>query len=347
MKDILKDNIYSADLRRALENNSILKFNNYNILITGGLGLIGSTIVDLLIFCNELNDAKINIYIADINEVAYQIRYIDYKCVNYIKYDSIRPIDFKIHFDYIIYASGISSPELYVEKPVETILSNFNGVLNLLEYSRQTDVKRFLYISSSEVYGIKDTIESFNEDTFGSININNIRSSYAEAKRASEMLCKAYSYEYDIDTVIVRPGHIYGPTASKNDRRVVSQFTYLASRGQKIEMKSSGLQKRSYCYSIDCGVAILVALLNGKKSESYNIGHDQITTIAEMAKLVANAGNVKLEIKEPTNEELKQFNPMNNSTLNNSKIKEIGYKDSFTVEEGLSHTVKILKNIND
>lgn len=59
----------------------------------------------------------------------------------------------------------------------------------------------------------------------------------------------------------------------------------------------------------------------------------------------AKAGNVSLKAKEPTKEELRQFNPMNNSSLDNKKIKSIGYKDSFSVYEGLTHTVEILKEL--
>lgn len=63
-------------------------------------------------------------------------------------------------------------------------------------------------------------------------------------------------------------------------------------------MKSSGLQKRSYCYSVDCAIQILTALLKGEKGQAYNIGHDEITTIRQMAKIYAEAGNVKLIIAD-------------------------------------------------
>lgn len=58
-------------------------------------------------------------------------------------------------------------------------------------------------------------------------------------------------------------------------------------------------------------------------------------------------GNVELSIAEPTEEEKKSFNSMNNASLDNSKVKKLGYKDTFTVEEGLMHTVKILKEMDN
>ncbi len=345
MKNILINNRYISDINRVIETFDLSKFDNKKILVTGGLGLICSSVVDVLVVYNEHYNANINIYVADINEAGFLERYGKYQFVKYIPYDATKKIAFQLDLDYIIHGAGLASPELYISNPVETMLSNFNGVLNLLEYAKVHKVKRMLYISSSEVYGTKDTTDAFEENKFGSININMLRSSYAEAKRSSEILCRSYSSEYSVDTVIVRPGHIYGPTASPKDKRISSEFAYLAAKGESLEMKSLGLQKRSYCYSLDCASAILVVLMNGVIGESYNIGHDEVTSIREMAQILAEAGNVSLKIKEPTDYELRQFNPMDNSSLNNDKIKSIGYKDSFTVREGLTHTVKILKDL--
>ena len=187
--------------------------------------------------------------------------------------------------------------------------------------------------------------DSFIEDAFGICDINTVRASYYEAKRASEVLCRSYASEYGVSTVMVRPGHIYGPTASPRDLRVSSDFAFKAARGEDLELKSSGLTIRSYCYSLDCAVALLYALLYGKSGESYNIGHDEKTTIKRMSEILAKVGGVKLSIKEATEEEKNRFNPMDNATLNNDKIRSIGYKDTFTVEEGLSHTVLIIKDL--
>ena len=64
-----------------------------------------------------------------------------------------------------------------------------------------------------------------------------------------------------------------------------------------------------------------------------------------MAEICADVGNVELTVAKPTETELHNFNPMNNSALDNSKIKKLGYRDTFSVKEGLRHTVEILKEI--
>lgn len=86
------------------------------------------------------------LYIADINAAGFSERYGKYCFVTYILYDATKPIDFEFNADFIIHGTGLASPELYVTKPVETMLSNFNGVLNLLEYAKAHSVKRMLYI---------------------------------------------------------------------------------------------------------------------------------------------------------------------------------------------------------
>ena len=340
MKNILDNEIYKNDLNKAISSIDLSQLQNKSILITGGLGLICSTIVDLLYTAN----LNIKIFIADINEQFYKERYSNYKDIVYIKYDALNDINFNISVDYIIHGAGLASPELYVEKPVETMLSNFNGLLNLLNYAKDKNVKRLLYISSSEVYGIKSNNNSFIESEFGSVNINDVRSSYSEAKRSSEVLCRAFSKEYGVNTVIVRPGHIYGPTASPKDKRISSVFCYQAAKGENLVMKSAGQQMRSYCYSIDCAAQILLVLLNGLCGEAYNIGHSKSTTIKEMASIVAKAGNVELIIEDYVKQD-PSFNPMNNSSLDTKKVFSLGYYDIFSVEDGLSHTIEVLKQI--
>lgn len=338
---LLESNRYIDDLRKAISNTNLSDLTGKTIFITGGLGLIASAIADVLIV-----DGKTTIYIGARSEQKFQKRFSGYEAVKFVQYDALVDFDSSIRPDYIICGAGLASPELYTTMPVETVLSNFDGVHTLLEFAKHNSTSRLLYISSSEVYGKKVSIDPFIEGEYGVIDIDNIRSSYAIAKRASEMLCKAYTSEYCVDTIIVRPGHVYGPSAQKSDKRLSSDFAYKAANGENLEMKSSGLQKRSYCYSVDCAIQILTALISGESGQAYNIGNDSVTTIKKLAELYAKAGNVELITKNPTEEELKTFNPMRNSSLDNRKVKELGYRDTFSVEEGVNHTVEILKDIS-
>lgn len=337
---LLESKRYRDDLKKAISNTDLSELNNKSIFITGGLGLICSTIVDvLLVGCNT------TIYVGARNEQHFLERFGGIDAVKYVHYDALSDFVFPFNLDYIVHGAGLASPDLYTSMPVETLLSNLDGVHVLLKYLKDRNSGRLLYISSSKVYGKKTTEKPFVEGIYGEVDIDSIRSSYVIAKRAAEMMCKAYSSEYDVDTVIVRPGHIYGPSAKRNDRRISSDFAFKAAYGEKLEMKSSGLQKRSYCYSVDCAIQILTALMKGEKGQAYNVGHDDVVTIKEMAEIYADAGSVALTATEPTKDEVRAFNPMRNSALDNSKLKKLGYKDTFSVDEGLRHTVEILKEI--
>ena len=343
--NILDNEQYRYDLEVTCRNLKLDSIANSRVMITGALGLIGSSLVDLLISDNIIHGHKTEILAAARSKERFAQRYGAYSFVKFVPYDALKPLRLDCHPDYIIHCAGISNPEDYTGKPVETLLSNFKGISDILEYSHANAVKRVLYVSSSEVYGKKEFEDAFLEGNYGRIDIDNIRNSYPVAKVSSEMLCKAYCSEYGTDTVIVRPGHIYGPTATDKDKRVVSDFTHKAANGIDLEMKSAGLQKRSYCYSLNAALAILIVLQNGKAGEVYNIANDEVTTIKEMAEMVARTGQVRLSCVLPTAEELRSFNPMNNSSLNNQKIKDLGYQDVFTVQEGLEHTVEILKSL--
>ena len=160
--------------------------------------------------------------------------------------------------------------------------ANITGVHNLLEYAHKKSVKKVIYVSSSEVYGRKESLEPFKEDQYGFIDLLNPRSSYSIAKRAAETMCVSYHAEYGVPFNVVRLGHIYGPSASRSDKRVSSDFAYKAAEGENLVLKSEGKQIRSYCYSLDCASAILSVLTSGVDGEAYNISNkDSIINIRD------------------------------------------------------------------
>lgn len=319
------------------------------VFITGATGLICSAVVDVLIRWNETHDPKIKIIAAGRSNQKVADRFAQFSNRQYFsfaKYDATsKDNDFDFSCDYIIHGASNASPNHIVAEPVETMLSNFYGVKNLLDYVKQGNAKRLLYISSSEVYGKKEHNLPSKIDDYGSIDILNPRNSYSVGKCAAETLCASYYEEYGVDSVIVRPGHIYGPTASENDNRVSSVWAYAAARGENIVMKSDGRQIRSYCYCLDCASAILKVLLKGQSIHAYNISNpDSIISIRDVAEIIVDVANVKLNIKLPTKEEKKRFNPMDNSSLNGKELLDLGWQGLFDAPSGFLHTVNIIKN---
>jgi len=353
-KSLYSSQTYLKDLKCVLDNNPVIKeLSNKTIFITGATGLICSSIIDLLLMSNSEYKTNISIIAAAHNEKKALDRFNDFPSkkalsfLNIIPYDATTKNNFGFKTDYIIHGASNAHPKEISEKPVETMLANFCGLQELLKYAKENNVTNTLFISSSEVYGQKENDSPFNENEYGYVDILNPRNSYAISKRAAETLCASYTKEYGVKTSIVRPGHIYGPTASETDSRVGSSLAYDVINGKDIVLKSSGSQIRSYCYVLDCDSAILTVLLKGESANAYNISNpDSIITIRELAELYAKEGNVQVKFDLPSEKEKSRFNPMNNSSLDSKKLEALGWEGLFNAKDGINKTVQILKANN-
>ncbi len=339
---------YWNDVKKTAENIPCLeKLNGSSILITGATGMIGSAVTDILLYQNREKQAGILLYLAGRNKQYMAERFSGIeinKDYIFVEYDATKNIRLEIKADYIIHGASNANPALYTKEPVETILGNIIGLNTLFDLAVKEKAKRLLYISSSEVYGNKTNAKPYEEDDYGFVDILNPRACYPNAKRASENLCVAYAAEYGIETVIVRPGHIYGPTITQNDSRASAQFTWNVLDGHDIVMKSSGMQIRSYCYVLDCASAILTVLGKGKSGNAYNISNrDSVVSIRMFAETLARYTEKKIIFENPTSVEKAGYNLMSNSSLNAEKLEALGWKALFDLQEGVKHTIDCLR----
>lgn len=320
------------------------------ILITGATGMIGSAVVEILHDQNRRKQAGMTLYLAGRSKERILKRFSSYlgeEDFVFIPYDASVDQSFEVEPDYIIHGACKADPAAYGEQPVETMLSNFIGVHSLLKLAVQAHSQRLLYLSSSEIYGKKENTDPYEETEYGYVDILNPRSCYPSSKRASETLCAAYGAEYGVDTVIVRPGHIYGPSISRSDTKASTQFTWNVVDGKDILMKSAGAQIRSYCYTLDCASAILTVLIKGKKGEAYNISNkNAVVSIRELAETLASCGGQKILFADPTDAERKSYNMMSNSSLYAEKLEELGWKPAYDLQRGVRRTLEILKGAN-
>lgn len=270
-----------------------------NILVVGASGLIGSALVRALI---TKPDKSYKVYALgrNIERLRNAFRSIlQDDSLILLEGDINDRLPFDIDFHYIIDCASNATPKGFVNNPVETIRCNVNGVDNLLSYGINHNMRRFLYVSSGEVYGeAKDKI--FRETDSGYVDTLNPRSCYPISKRAAENMCMAYKSEYNVDVVIARPCHIYGPNFLDSDDRAYAQFLRKTSKGEDIVLNSPGLLNRSWCYIVDCIAGLLYVLLKGVNGEAYNIS-DTPHTIKEFATNVAHIGGVNVRINvDPT-----------------------------------------------
>ncbi len=323
------------------------KINRASVLITGATGLVCSAIVDYLLNLNDTRDAGVTVYVTARSREKADQRFgdrVNRPDVVFVEYDALKEIEWGFDVDYIIHGASPANPALYVKQPVETMLANFLGMNNILEYAKNHDTKRVLFVSSSEVYGRKNNSDPYADSEYGYVDILNPRACYPCAKRACETLCASYRAEYGLESVTVRLGHVYGPTATRTDTRASSQFFYDVIDGHDIIMKSAGAQIRSYCYVIDCVSAIMTVLINGEPGCAYNISNPQsIITIRELAELIAESSGRKVVFENPSDLERKGYNLMDNSSLDSTALIELGWVPTFDKKDGIQHTYDTMR----
>ena len=313
------------------------KLDGCNILITGATGLIGSCLVEVLM---KHPGMTYHVYATGRNKNrAYSLfnKYFSDPLFHFIQYDVTTPLISNIPFHYIVHAASNASPNFFVANPVEVIKANINGVINLIEYGYKHDLRRFLFVSSGEVYGEGDGRE-FTEDYSGYVDCTSPRSCYPTSKRAAESLCVSYAYEYGVESVIARPSHTYGPHFTESDNRVYAQFIRNVLRDEDIVMKSKGEQFRSWCYVIDCVSGLLNILLKGKNGDAYNIADNNSNIpIKDLAEMIAAIGKKKVIIEQPSETEKMSFNVVKKSIFNTMKLMDLGW---FPIREEMLQNMK-------
>ncbi|MGN0171408.1 MAG: NAD-dependent epimerase/dehydratase family protein [Acutalibacteraceae bacterium] len=318
------------------------KLADCSILITGATGLIGSAVADVLLAGKKLLQKTYTVTLASRNPQKIKERF-DFWDGSFqaVEYDACKEIAFRERYDYIIHCAGNAHPAVYAAYPAETMMTNVVGTNNILKYALQSGTKRVLYVSSSEVYGTKPGNELYKETDFYGIDMQNARGCYPLSKCASENLCVAFLKEYGVDSVIVRPGHIYGPMITKEDSRAHAQFLRNVLDGQDIVMKSPGLQLRSYCHALDCATAMLTVLLSGASAQAYNISNrESVVTIRQFAQMHAELAGKKIIFDMPTNAEKEGYTMMTCSALNADKLYALGWSGRYDLRAGVSQTIR-------
>lgn len=318
------------------------RLSGSKILVAGATGLIGGGVVDALM-ANPWRDYEV--FAVGRNEERARIRFKKYfkdRSFHFIKHDVTCPLQCDEVFDFIIHAASGASPVDFSKRPVEVVRSNIEGVVSLMEYGLDHKMKRFLYVSSGEVYGEGDG-RVFTEDYSGYVDCTSPRSCYPSSKRAAETLCVSYASEYGADVVIARPCHVLGPYFTETDNRVYAQFIRNVLRGEDIVMKSTGSQFRSWCYIVDCISALFAILFNGENRQAYNIANAESNiSIRELAETIAEIAGKKVVIEIPASEERKGYNVVEKSVFSTNKIAQIGWMPRFSIQSALNRTIETL-----
>jgi nucleoside-diphosphate-sugar epimerase len=300
------------------------------ILVTGGAGFVGSSLVDRLSENAENYIVVVdNLLTGDAKKVPVKdnVRFI--KCdVN--KFEDISAVFYSNHFDFVFHYAAVVGVQRTLDNPI-MVLDDVKGFENLLMLCKNTGVKRVFFSSSSEVYGEPFEFPQ-NEET----TPLNSRLPYAIVKNIGEAYIKSFHQEFGLEYTIFRYFNTYGPKQS--DDFVISKFLQKALKNEPITIYGDGSQTRTFCYindNVDTCLKCMEedAILN----DTVNIGGADEMTVLELAKVIIKVTDSSSEIIHlPALKE----GDMTRRQPDNTKMKEILRRDLTPLEEGLKRVLK-------
>ena len=348
---MINNELYINDVRYVAALNLPWEFmKGKTIMITGASGMIGSAMIDVIMYRNMYLGMDCTVYGVGRDIEKGKKRFIEYwnnKNFQFISHDINLPFSQNMDVDYIVHLASNTHPVAYSTDPVGTITTNIIGTNNLLNYAVLNGTKRFMFASSNEIYGEnKGDIEFFDEHYCGYIDSNTLRAGYPESKRCGEALCQAYKAKKNLDVVIPRLTRSYGPTMLMSDTKAISQFIRKGIAGENIILKSEGKQYYSYTYMMDAVAGLLTILLNGKNGEAYNIADESGDIILkDLAMVIAGYAGTEVVFEVPDEIEKVGYSTATKARLDGSKIRVLGWKPQYDINNGVKRTMDILRHI--
>jgi nucleoside-diphosphate-sugar epimerase len=333
------------------------KLVNHSVMITGATGLIGSFLVDVLMYKNINDNLSCTLYPVSRTRQRAGERfsgYLDRAEFQYRALDINAPLtEWMLELpegetvDYMIHLASNTHPVAYATDPIGTIYSNIIGTANLLEFAHAHNAIRCAFASSNEIYGEnRGDVELFDESYCGYIASNTLRAGYPESKRCGEALCQAYIRQKGMDIVIPRLTRSYGPTMLMSDTKAISQFIRKAVAGEDIVLKSEGMQYYSYTYMADAVAGLLYVLLKGGCGEAYNISDESSDIrLKDLAQLLAETSGKNVVFELPDELERAGYSTATVARLDGSKLRELGFSVRYDIKGGITRTVEVLKEL--
>jgi dTDP-glucose 4,6-dehydratase len=311
------------------------------LLVTGGAGFIGSnfvrmaltdkfpefsveqlTVLDLLTYAGDEENLK---------PIASDKRY------KFVKGD-IRDLELAKKLmqdaDQVVHFAAESHVDRSIEGGSEFVSTNVMGTQVLLDAAKRSNIKRFVHVSTDEVYG------SISEGSWPEDHPLLPNSPYSASKAGSDLLVRAYNRTHKLDTVITRCSNNYGQY--QFPEKVMPLFITNIIEGKKVPLYGNGLNVRDWLHVDDHCRGIALALTKGRAGEVYNIGGGTELTNVELTHKILKAMGVGEEFIQPVED--RKGHDLRYS-VDISKInKELGYSPQVNFEEGLEQTINWYKN---
>ena len=307
------------------------------ILVTGGAGFIGSHVVLSLTkhpHCSVYNVDKLS-YCSDPSNLKECNLLPNYQFIHGNLCDTgfVLALFARFKFDAVIHLAAESHVTNSFQNPINFFENNVKSTHSLLEACRVYPVKKFLYISTDEVYG-GNNITPAREDT-----VLNPTNPYSASKAASEHLVNAYKTSYNMPSIVVRLNNVYGP--HQHYEKVIPKFTLALLRGEKCPIEGAGRQQRNFLYISDAVDGILTVFERGQIGEVYNIGIEFSISILDLVTHLSNQIG-PIGYSEASRIEYITDRPHNDLAypIDCSKLHRLGWRRQVEWGDGIKRTVE-------
>ena len=302
------------------------------ILVTGGAGFIGSNFIRLLLGRDEIYN------ITNLDKLTYAGNIENIKDLRSSKNhtfvkgdicDAALVNEVMSKCDAVINFAAETHVDRSVQNAKEFVMTDVVGTYTLLEAARKHKIKKYVQISTDEIYGSTEK-GAFTEDS-------SIRPSspYAASKAGADMLALSYFKTYNLPVCIIRSSNNFGPY--QHPEKFIPLFITNCLENRKLPLYGDGLNRRDWIYVMDNCRAVLSVLQKGVEGQIYNAAGNNEKTNIYVAKFILN------ELKKP--ESLLQFvkdRPAHDRryALSSDKIRKLGWKPKHRFEEALRETIK-------
>lgn len=302
-----------------------------NVLVTGAAGFIGSNFVHYLL--REYED----IDVVSLDALTYAGSkenldgVLDDPRHEFVEGD-IRNRELVTNLvsdaDAVVNFAAESHVDRSIEGAEPFVTTNVEGTRTLLDVARDADVERFLQISTDEVYG------QILDGTFSEGDPLNPRNPYAATKAGADLLAKSYETTYGLPVLVTRTCNNFGPR--QHPEKLIPKFVQRAAAGEELPVYGDGSNVREWIYVDDNCRALDAVLREGEVGEVYNVGTGEERTNLEVTEAIINAvGGSEAQISfvddRPGHDQ--------RYALDTAKIEDLGWKPTWTFEEGLARTV--------
>lgn len=312
-----------------------------NIIITGGAGFIASYVVRKLVLLypeyHIVNVDKVD-YCSTLNNTLTLRGKSNY---TFVKADITSTSDMveifrKYEIDTVLHLAAQTHVDNSFGNSADFTFNNVMGTHVLLEAARVHQVKRFIHISTDEVYGEVEhgDLDLKEESLLAPTN------PYAATKAAAEMLVAAYHKSFKVPTIITRSNNVYGPY--QYPEKVIPKFVIMLSEGKKCCIHGDGSNTRRYIYGSDVADAIDIILHRGSVGETYNIGTSFEISNLNLARYLIKEMNPAAAGNPDSRIEFVSDRPFNDRryAVDSSRLAQLGWKPKVSFEEGIKRTIE-------